>query len=102
MDSVVDYIVEAINKPIENKYSYDYFVKEDEDHALTNIVDEKEWFKNKLNEKLDPSKVVYNSVDTYDFRSHIILTFTYNEKRCEIMEKYGREYYWVVYISEAV
>ena len=103
MEEVVDFIVQNINGDMPEHYKYGYVYKEDgEDDCFESLLSLNEWFKKELNERLDKNEISFNTIEVCDNRTNIITVFTYKNKRCEISEKFGRENYWVILITEAI
>jgi hypothetical protein len=103
MEEVVDFIVRNIDSEMPEHYKYGYIYKEDdEDECFHSILQINEWFKEKLDERLDKKEILFNSVDVYDIRTNLVSVFIYKNKRCEISEKFGRENYWVIFITDGI
>jgi hypothetical protein len=103
MEEVVEFIVQNINSEMPEHYIYGYVYKEAvEDDCFESLLSINEWFKQKLDEKLDKEEISYNSLEVCDNLTNVIMVFTYKNKRCEISEKFGREDYWVILITEAI
>ena len=105
MEEVVEFIVQNIDCEMPENYKYGYVYKEDDDdNNFRSILDINEWFKQKLYESFGEKEISFNSIDVNDddTRTNIISVFTYKNKRCEISEKFGRENYWIVLITNAI
>jgi len=103
MEEVVDFIARNIECEMPEHYKYGYIYKEDgEDDLFQSILEMNAWFKEKLNQRFGEKDISFNSNDVYDIRTNLVSVFTYKNKRCEISEKFGRENYWVILITEAI
>ena len=103
MEEVIEFIVQNIDSEMPEHYRYGYVYKKDgEDDCFESLLSINQWFKKKLDEQLDKEEISYNSLEVCDNRTSVIMVFTYKNKRCEISEKFGREDYWVILITEAI
>jgi hypothetical protein len=103
MEEVIGFIVNNIDCEMPEHYKYGYVYKEDgEDDHFHSILDINEWFKERLYDRFDKKEILFDCIDIYDIRTNLITVFTYKNRRCEISEKFGREDYWVVLITEGV